>query len=60
LRSYTNPSLGCSGFSGNAGISEQDDPVADSLENAPQAFICLLEGKSFGRLVNRVTKDEFT
>jgi len=47
-------------FSNEAGISEKDEPIADSLENAPQAFICLLEGKSFGKLYIRVTKDELT
>ena len=33
------------------------EDVVDGLENAPQAFIGLLEGKNFGKLVIRVTKD---
>jgi len=33
------------------------EDIVDSLENAPQAFIGLLEGKNFGKLVIRVAKD---
>ena len=30
------------------------EDIVDGLENAPQAFIGLLEGKNFGKLVIRV------
>jgi len=33
------------------------EDIIDGLENAPQAFIGLLEGKNFGKLVIRVAKD---
>ena len=33
------------------------EDVVDGLENAPQAFIGLLEGKNFGKLVVRVARD---
>ena len=33
------------------------EDVVDGLENAPQAFIGLLEGKNFGKLIVRVAKD---
>jgi len=33
------------------------EDIVDGLENAPQAFIGLLEGKNFGKLVVRVAKD---
>ncbi|HAT31302.1 MAG TPA: NADP-dependent oxidoreductase, partial [Janthinobacterium sp.] len=33
------------------------EDIVDGLENAPQAFIGLLEGKNFGKLVVRVGKD---
>ena len=33
------------------------EDIVDGLENAPQAFIGLLEGKNFGKLVIRVAKD---
>jgi len=33
------------------------EDVVDGLENAPQAFICLLEGKNFGKLIIRVTNE---
>ncbi|WP_027995722.1 NADP-dependent oxidoreductase [Simplicispira psychrophila] len=33
------------------------EDIVDSLENAPQAFIGLLEGKNFGKLVVRVAND---
>lgn len=33
------------------------EDVVDGLENAPQAFISLLEGKNFGKLVVRVARD---
>ena len=31
--------------------------IVDGLENAPQAFIGLLEGKNFGKLIIRVAPD---
>jgi NADPH-dependent curcumin reductase CurA len=33
------------------------EDIVDGLENAPQAFIGLLEGKNFGKLVIRVAND---
>ncbi len=33
------------------------EDIVDGLENAPQAFIGLLEGKNFGKLVIRVAKE---
>jgi NADPH-dependent curcumin reductase CurA len=33
------------------------EDVVDGLENAPQAFIGLLEGKNFGKLIVQVAKD---
>jgi len=33
------------------------EDMVDGLENAPQAFIGLLEGKNFGKLIIRVAKD---
>ena len=33
------------------------EDVVDGLENAPQAFIRLLEGKNFGKLLVRVASD---
>ena len=33
------------------------EDIVDGLENAPQAFIGLLEGKNFGKLLVRVTTD---
>ena len=33
------------------------EDVVDGLENAPQAFIGLLEGKNFGKLVVRLSND---
>lgn len=33
------------------------EDMVDGLENAPQAFIGLLEGKNFGKLIVRVTND---
>lgn len=33
------------------------EDIVDGLENAPEAFIGLLEGKNFGKLVVRVTKE---
>lgn len=33
------------------------EDIVDGLENAPQAFIGLLQGKNFGKLVIRVAKD---
>jgi hypothetical protein len=34
------------------------EQLVDGLENAPQAFIGLLEGKNFGKLVIRVGADD--
>ncbi len=33
------------------------EDLVDGLENAPQAFIGLLEGKNFGKLVIRVSNE---
>lgn len=33
------------------------EDIVDGLENAPQAFMGLLEGKNFGKLVIRVAND---
>ncbi|WP_210543022.1 NADP-dependent oxidoreductase [Rhodoferax sp. PAMC 29310] len=33
------------------------EDIVDGLENAPQAFMGLLEGKNFGKLIVRVAKD---
>ncbi|CQR23174.1 putative oxidoreductase [Yersinia enterocolitica] len=33
------------------------EDLVDGLENAPQAFIGLLEGKNFGKLVIRVSHE---
>jgi len=33
------------------------EDIVDGLEKAPQAFISLLAGKNFGKLIVRVTKD---
>jgi len=38
-------------------ISYRED-IVDGLENAPDAFIGLLEGKNFGKLIVRVAADE--
>ena len=40
----------------NGQIKFKED-IVDGLENAPQAFIGLLEGKNFGKLLVRVTTD---
>ncbi len=40
-----------------AGQIKFREDVVDGLENAPQAFIGLLEGKNFGKLVVRVAND---
>ncbi len=32
--------------------------IVDGLENAPEAFIGLLEGKNFGKLAIRVGQDD--
>jgi hypothetical protein len=40
-----------------AGKVKFREDVVEGLENAPQAFIGLLEGKNFGKLVVRVSKD---
>jgi NADPH-dependent curcumin reductase CurA len=37
-------------------IKSREDMV-DGLESAPQAFIGLLEGKNFGKLIVRVAED---
>ena len=41
----------------NEGKIHYREQVTDNLENAPQAFIGLLEGKNFGKVVIRVAKD---
>ncbi|MFA1646769.1 MAG: NADP-dependent oxidoreductase [Enterobacteriaceae bacterium] len=41
----------------NEGKIHYREQVTDDLENAPQAFIDLLEGKNFGKVVIRVAKD---
>lgn len=33
------------------------EDIVDGLEKAPQAFIGLLEGKNFGKLIVRVAND---
>ena len=38
----------------NAGQIKYREHLVDSLENAPEAFIGMLEGKNFGKLVIRV------
>ena len=40
-----------------AGKIKFREDIVDGLENAPQAFIGLLEGKNFGKLIIRVAKD---
>jgi NADPH-dependent curcumin reductase CurA len=40
-----------------AGKIKFREDIVDGLENAPQAFIGLLEGKNFGKLIVRVAKD---
>jgi hypothetical protein len=40
------------------GEGQVREDVVDDLENAPQAFISLLEGKRFGNLVVRVANDK--
>ena len=40
-----------------AGKIKVREDVVDGLENAPQAFIGLLEGKNFGKLIVRVAQD---
>ncbi len=34
------------------------EQIVEGLENAPEAFIGMLEGKNFGKLVIRVGSDE--
>jgi len=34
------------------------EQIVDGLENAPEAFIGLLEGKNFGKLVIRVANEK--
>jgi NADPH-dependent curcumin reductase CurA len=41
----------------NEGKIKFREDIVDALEQAPQAFIGLLEGKNFGKLVVRVAKD---
>jgi NADPH-dependent curcumin reductase CurA len=41
----------------NEGKIKFREDIVDGLENAPQAFIGLLEGKNFGKLVVRVAQD---
>ena len=40
---------------GNAGRVKTREDLVDGLENAPAAFIGLLEGRNFGKLIVRVT-----
>ncbi|MHB1092948.1 NADP-dependent oxidoreductase [Thiobacillus sp.] len=40
----------------NSQIKFKED-IVEGLENAPQAFIGLLEGKNFGKLIVRISKD---
>ncbi|WP_394755290.1 NADP-dependent oxidoreductase [Rhodoferax sp.] len=40
-----------------AGKIKVREDIVDGLENAPQAFIGLLEGKNFGKLIVRVAQD---
>ncbi len=40
-----------------AGKIKFREDIVDGLENAPQAFIGLLDGKNFGKLIVRVAKD---
>ena len=40
-----------------AGKIKFREDIVDGLENAPQAFIGLLEGKKFGKLIIRVGPD---
>lgn len=44
---------------GSGQIKFRED-IVDGLENAPQAFIGLLEGKNFGKLIIRVGESETT
>jgi NADPH-dependent curcumin reductase len=41
----------------NEGKIKFREDIVDGLENAPQAFVGLLEGKNFGKLVIRVAND---
>ena len=43
-----------------AGKIKFREDMVDGLENAPQAFMGLLEGKNFGKLVVRVAQDKDT
>ncbi len=40
-----------------AGKIKVREDITDGLENAPQAFVGLLEGKNFGKLIVRVAQD---
>ena len=40
----------------DAGKIKYREDVVEALENAPQAFIGLLEGRNFGKLVVRVSE----
>ena len=40
------------------GYVKTREDIVDGLENAPQAFIGLLEGKNFGKLIVRVGRDD--
>jgi hypothetical protein len=48
-----------SGWVKDGKVKSHDD-IVDGLENAPQAFIGLLKGKRFGKLIIRVTNDRMT
>ena len=43
----------------NARLKYRED-IVDGLENAPKAFIGLLQGKNFGKLLVKVGKDPTT
>jgi NADPH-dependent curcumin reductase len=45
-----------SAWFGEDKVKSREDMV-EGLENAPQAFIGLLEGKNFGKLIIRVARD---
>jgi len=45
------------GWVRNGWIKYRED-IVDGLENAPQAFLGLLEGRNFGKLLVRVGADD--
>ena len=54
MRTHTPASSHISVRQREEGQVEFREDIVDGLENAPQAFIGLLEGKNFGKLVIRV------